>query len=380
VSGADLVEAVPVITTDSGAPHGFDDMAPQTRGNRAADRWSALAPRVRGAARFMAAVAAAFAIFGIFMAIKGANPVSAYHDMFKSTLFDGGARGDILIKASPLILAGLAVAVPARAGLINVGGEGQLVIGGLAAIGVSLALDGSVSGPLSLVLMALAAAVAGAAWSSVAAGLRLSLGISESVTTLLMNYIALDLMYFLIYDRWKDPTGTGQPATRPLSSAEHLPIIGDGRVHLGILIAVVAAVVMGLVLKGTSWGFRLSVVGGNMEAARRAGLRVGVLLFSAMAVGGALAGLGGFVQLAGAEFKIRPGFLATYGYVGFLASWLARHKPLPVAVGALALAAIALSGTSLQIDSQLPAASVNVLMALTLLVVFGFGRARKVAS
>jgi general nucleoside transport system permease protein len=380
VSGADLVEAVPVITTDSGAPHGFDDMAPQTRGNRAADRWSALAPRVRGAARFMAAVAAAFAIFGIFMAIKGANPVSAYHDMFKSTLFDGGARGDILIKASPLILAGRAVAVPARAGLINVGGEGQLVIGGLAAIGVSPALDGSVSGPLSLVLMALAAAVAGAAWSSVAAGLRLSLGISESVTTLLMNYIALDLMYFLIYDRWKDPTGTGQPATRPLSSAEHLPIIGDGRVHLGILIAVVAAVVMGLVLKGTSWGFRLSVVGGNMEAARRAGLRVGVLLFSAMAVGGALAGLGGFVQLAGAEFKIRPGFLATYGYVGFLASWLARHKPLPVAVGALALAAIALSGTSLQIDSQLPAASVNVLMALTLLVVFGFGRARKVAS
>jgi simple sugar transport system permease protein len=114
------------------------------------------------------------------------------------------------------------------------------------------------------------------------------------------------------------------------------------------------------------------VVGGNREAARRAGLSVGLLLLSAMLVGGALAGLGGFTQLAGAEFKLRPGFIATYGYIGFLASWLARHKPIQVAVAAVALSAISISGDSLQIDSQLPAATVNILMALVLLAVFGW--------
>jgi general nucleoside transport system permease protein len=124
----------------------------------------------------------------------------------------------------------------------------------------------------------------------------------------------------------------------------------------------------------TSWGFRLRVVGGNAEAARRSGLNVGALLISAMAVGGALAGLGGLTQLAGAEFKLRSGFVAGYGYIGFLASWLGRHRPGPVVLSSFLLSAIVIGGDSLQIDSGLPAASVNILMALILLMVFGFGR------
>jgi simple sugar transport system permease protein len=121
-------------------------------------------------------------------------------------------------------------------------------------------------------------------------------------------------------------------------------------------------------------------VGGNPEAARQAGLRVGVLLLTAMLVGGALAGLGGFTQLAGVEHKLRPGFLLTYGYIGFLASWLARHHPVRVALAATLLAAIAVGGDSLQLDSALPAASVNVLMALVLLGVFGWGARKKAVA
>ena len=134
-----------------------------------------------------------------------------------------------------------------------------------------------------------------------------------------------------------------------------------------------------LVLKKTSWGFRLRVTGGNPEAARRAGMRVGALLLSAMLVGGALAGLGGLAQYAGSEFKLRPGFCATYGYLGFLASWLAGHKPIAVAGSAILLSAIAIGGDSLQIDAGLPAASVNILIALVLLAMFGL-RKRKGAS
>ena len=253
------------------------------------------------------------------------------------------------------------------------------MIGGLAAIGVHLLVDGALPGPVVLVLMGVAGAIAGGLWSGIAALLRLKIGIAESVTTLLLNYIALDVMFFLIYDRWKDPKGSGQPATRPLRDSEHLPLWGSTRVHLGLLIALGAAILVYVVFRTTSWGFRLQVVGGNAEAARRAGLRVTGLVTSAMVVGGMLAGLGGFVQLAGAEFKMRSGFLVGYGYVGYLASWLSRHRPLGVVVACLFLSSIAISGDSLQLDAQLPAASVNVLMALVLLGVFGFGKKKAAA-
>jgi general nucleoside transport system permease protein len=333
--------------------------------------WVALG---RATGRFLLAVLGALALFSVFMWAKGVNPFGAYQKMFQSTFTSWKDWGEILIRSAPVILAALAVCVPARAGLVNVGGEGQLVVGGVASAGVALAVGTSMPGWLTLVLMALAAGLAGAAWSAIAAVLRQTSHINEGVTTLLMNYVALDLMLFLIYDSWKDRNGSGQPSTPPLPGIDRLPFIGSSRVSFGIVIAVVSTLVVLVVLKKTSWGFRLRVVGGNAEAARRAGMRVSVLLISGMAVGGMLAGLGGFVQLAGSEFKLRPGFLVAYGYLGFLASWLARHHPLRVMFAAIALSAIAISGDSLQLDSKLPAASVNILMALILLGVFGFSR------
>jgi general nucleoside transport system permease protein len=334
---------------------------------------------LRGPARLLAALVIALAGFGVLMLVKGVNPFTAYHDMFVSTFTDHQQLAGILVRATPIILAGLAVAVPARAGLINVGGEGQLLMGGVGAMGAALLINGHAPGPIVLVAMAVGGAVAGGLWSVLAALLRLQFGIAEAVTTLLLNYVALDILYFLIYDRWKDHKGSGQPATRPLRRSEHLPLWADTRVHLGLLIAVAAAFLVFIVFRKTSWGFRLQVVGGNAEAAKRAGLDVKGLIVSAMLVGGMLAGLGGFVQLAGAEFKLRSGFIAGYGYIGYLASWLSRHRPIGVVWACLLLSAIAISGDSLQLDSQLPAAGVNVLMALVLLGVFGFGKKRVAA-
>lgn len=333
-----------------------------------------------GVGRTSLAIVGALVIFGLFMLAKGVNPFTAYSEMFLDTFKSGKSIGEILIRGTPIILAALAVSVPARAGLINVGGEGQLVVGGVAAAGVALWLGSGASPVVAMVLMMLGAAVAGALWSAFAAVLRLKFEINESVTTLLMNYLAVSLMSYLIYDSWKDVNGSGQPATPPLEINERLPLVGQSRVHMGIVIALVLTAAVYLVFKKTSWGFRLAVVGGNAEAARRSGLRVGVLLVGAMAVGGALAGLGGYTQLAGSEFKLRPGFLVGYGYVGFLASWLARHKPIGVAASSLLLSAVVIGGDSLQLESKLPAASVNVLMALLLLAVFGFTSSRKAAT
>ena len=331
-----------------------------------------------GVGRTLLAVIGTILVFGIVIAIKGADPIDTYTALFNSIFHNPNAATDIALRATPLVLAGLAVAVPARAGLVNVGGEGQLLIGGIAGAGVALAVGDALPGGVTLALILVAGALGGALWAALSVVLRLFAGISESVTTLLLNYVALDLMLFLVFDPWKDPNASGQPTSRPIPESQQLPFLGSGRIHLGVLITVVVLVIVAFVLKRTAWGFTLRVVGGNAEAARRAGLRVGPLLISAMFVGGALAGLAGAIQLAGVEYKLRPLFLFGFGYVGFLASWLGRHQPWRVAAAAVLLSALVIGGDSLQIDSGLPAATVNVLMAILLLAVFGFtGRKAK---
>jgi simple sugar transport system permease protein len=332
---------------------------------------------LRPVGRWAAAIAGAFAIFTLFLMVKGANPVDVYADAWTSTFANSASVEQIFIKAAPFLLGALAVAVPARAGLVNVGGEGQIIIGAVAAGGIALALDTTLGGGMVIAAMALAAMAAGAAWAGLAALLRLTVGINETVSTLLMNYIALDVLLYLIYEPWKDPNGTGQPTSRELADAAKLPYIGTTAVHIGFVVALIAAAVVWVVLRHTSWGFRLKVVGGNPEAARRAGLPVATLLLSAMLLGGALAGLAGMVHYAGIEYKLRPGLTTNFGYIAFLASWLARHNPLSIVLAALLLAAIAVSGDSLQLDSGLPAATVNILMGLVLMAVLGWTASRR---
>lgn len=324
--------------------------------------------------------AGAIAIFAGFLLVKGANPAQVAADIWSSTLTNRLALGEVLIVATPILLAGLAVAVPARAGLINVGGEGQLVMGAVAAAGLGLALDGHLPGPAVILVMAIGSMVGGGAWGLAAGALRQTLKVNEAISTLLLNYVAVDLLLFLIYDSWKDAAGFGQPATRPLASGAHLPIILQPRVHAGVIVGLIAALALGLALGRTRWGFKLRVAGGNPEAARRAGLAVGSLTMSAMLLGGALAGLGGMLHFAGAEFQLRQGVASGLGYVGFLASWLVGHRPQRVVVGSLLLATLIVAGDSLQIDANLPAASVNILIALVLLAALAQHRRAKGAS
>ena len=203
--------------------------------------------------------------------------------------------------------------------------------------------------------------------------LRAAVKVNEAITTLLLNYVALDLMLYLIYDRGRTPTGRASRPPGPLAGGR---AAAAASAAAGCTPASSIAVDrhggdLGRCSTYTSWGFRLRVVGGNAEAARRAGLPVSRLLMSAMAVGGALAGLGGMVHFAGAEFKLRPGHDATFGYIAFLASWLAATTGEGGRAPRSLLAVIAIGGDSLQIDSELPAAAVNVLMALVLLAVMG---------
>jgi ABC-type uncharacterized transport system permease subunit len=331
--------------------------------------WRPTARHWKGAARILLAYLAALVIFGAFVSLRHINPLSMYHSIWASTITNRYGFGQVLVKTAPFILAALAVTVPARAGLINIGGEGQLVIGATAAGGVALALGTHVTGVPALFLMALAGMAAGALWAGLAAVLKLVGNVSEAISTLLLNYVGADVLAYLVYGRWKDKSGNGQPASKPIPKSDYLPTIHVLKAHAGIIIAIVAVIAVAWALNRTKWGFALRVVGGNPEAARRAGLAVAGLTLSAMLVGGALAGLGGMVQFTGLEGQLRPGLAATYGYLGFLASWLARHKPAKVALAALLIGIIAVAGNSLELSSHLPGGAVDVLMALVLLAV-----------
>ena len=331
--------------------------------------WRPTTKTLKGAGRILLAYLAALVIFGAFVSLRHVNPFSMYGHIWTSTITNRYGFGQVLEKTAPFLLAALAVTVPARAGLINIGGEGQLVIGATAAGGVGLALSTHVTGLAAMVLMAIAAMAAGAAWAGLAAVLKLAGNVSEAISTLLLNYVGADVLSYLVYGPWKSKNGNGQPVSAAMPHKDFLPKIGVLETHIGIVIAIVALIIVAWALNRTKWGFALKVVGGNPEAARRAGLAVAGLTLSAMLVGGALAGLGGMVQYTSLEGQLVPGLAATFGYLGFLASWLARHRPFQVALAAFLLGIIAVAGNSLELSSNLPGGAVDVLMALVLLAV-----------
>lgn len=326
--------------------------------------------------RWTAAIAAALAIFSVLLVFTGASPLGVFTDMWASTFARPKSVEEIFIKMAPIVLAALAVAVPARAGLTNVGGEGQVIVGAVAAAGTALVLDPVLPGTAVFAIMIVTGMLAGAAWAGIAALLRLAVKVNEAVSTLLLNFVALDLLLFLIYQPWRE-SSTGQPSTRELADAAKIPVITGTAVNIGIVLALVATAVVFFLLNFTRWGFRLSVAGGNQEAARRSGMPVAGLLLTALLVGGALAGLAGMINFAGTEYKLRPSFGEQIGYLGFLASWLAAHKPVPVLIAAFLFAALAVGGDSLQLDSHLPAATVNILTALVLVAVLGWTRSKE---
>jgi len=277
---------------------------------------------------------------------------------------------DALVRATPFILTGLAVAVPARAGLVNVGGEGQLFMGAAGAAAVAFTIDGSLPSIIGIALVMLGGAAGGVAWMAVAALLRLGAKVNEVIATLLLNYVALSLLAYLVFSVWRDPGAAGEAITPELDASLLLPTLGQTTlVNYGLFIAIGAVVLVWLLVDRSRWGFRASVVGGNPEAARRAGLPVNRTLIAALLVGGALAGLAGAIEVAGIETRLRTGIGFGFGYIGFLASWMVGHRPAWIVSAGLLLAGIAVYGDSLQIDHGLPAKTVYIVMAGVLLIV-----------
>lgn len=338
-----------------------------------ADRAEQMQTYVRAALRWLAVIAATLIIFSAFLIAKGAEPIQVFRSMWDTALGSPDSIGETFLRSTPILLAALAAAVPARAGLFNLGGQGQLLMGAIGAILVADKLGGNAGTVVTLTLMAVGGSVLGALWASLPALLKVFTRTNEAISGLLLNYIATLIVTWLCFEPWKDPLSLGQAYSRELTGPERFPVIWGQRVHPGIFVALAAAVILWWVLRSSTWGFKLRVLGGNPSAARRAGLAVGGLSIAAMMVGGAMAGLGGMIEVAGTEGRLRPDLLAGYGFIGFLASWLARHDPLKAVGAALLLGAIAVGGSGLKITAGLSGGAVNILMAVVLLAVLGWG-------
>jgi len=276
---------------------------------------------------------------------------------------------DCLVRTTPFVLCGLAVAVPARAGLVNIGGEGQFTFGMVVVTATVLLVGDTIDAFLLLPLLAVAGLLGGAVWAGIAGLLRVTVKLNEALSTLLLNFVSPLILAYFVFGPWRDRSSFNLPVSKPYPDAAQLPTFGLTQVHLGIVLAVVAAVLAWAVLDFTRWGFTVRVVGGNPEAARRAGLPVKRIVFVALLIGGALAGLAGMVEVTGVERVLRPNIGVGFGYIGFLASWLVGHRPLELLASSFLLASISVTGDSLQINAGLPSTSVYVLMAVVLLLV-----------
>ncbi len=323
--------------------------------------------------RFVLGLVMACVIFGLFMITQGHNPWDVYSALFQGSLSNTYGLSEVMVEATPVLLCALAAAVPAQVGLVNVGAPGQIWIGAWAATWVAMTF-GSLPGPVIIPLMLVAGFCGGAAWAGLAALARVYLSLNETISTLLMNYVAVSFVNIFIYGSWKDPLSFNQPYTPQFSASARLPSLFGTRMHTGIFVALIAVAVTYFVLKRTNFGYRMRAIGGNPEAARRMGLPIATYLIVAMVIGGGLAGLAGMGEVSGIEWRLEPGILPTEGFVGFLASWLALHNPLGILVMTVLLSIIAVGGGVLQTTIQVPAAAINVLIGLILFCVMAMRR------
>ncbi len=327
-------------------------------------------------ARTMLGVALALAAFAVFLAASGRDPFDALVKGWEGVIGSSLGLSEVGVVMIPLLLAALATAIPTRAGLVNVGGEGQLFVGALTATGVALFFPVGKAW-LMLPVMALAGCAGGGLWAAAAALLRRWRGVNEVISTLLANYIAILLVDVFVFGPWKNPEGLGYPYTTPFDAAAIFPAIAGTRFHWGFLAALIALIVTYVMVSHTVWGFKMRAVGGNPEAARRRGIAVDRYVIAAMMAGGAMAGLAGMVEVAGIHHDLRPGISNNLGYLGLLASWLAGHHPLVIVAACFLIAVFLVAGDVLQLTVGLPSAAGLVLIGLALFFVLGLRRVER---
>jgi len=317
----------------------------------------------------IAALVVAMGIFGLFCTLAGANPLAVYGSIYKAAFGSWSAWQNTLIRAAPLMLTALCTALPARLGLVIIGNEGALVIGGLVAVIVGLGLGTTMPALMAQLAMALAAIVAGGLWIMLAGALRHYRGVNETISSLLLNYIAIALMNHLVEGPMRDVEFVTKPSSAELDAALWIGNLPGSRIHYGLLYGLIACIIAYVLIQRTTFGFAARTAGGNVRAAKIAGLPVGKLTLAVCFLGGSAAGLAGMVEVAAVQKRINESLVSNYGYAGILVAFVSRHNPLATILVAILLGGILASGGILQRSHDLPDATVLVFQGIVFLCV-----------
>jgi ABC-type uncharacterized transport system permease subunit len=316
------------------------------------------------------AIGVSIVLFGGFVASAGHNPIEVYSEMYRGAFGTWFSFQNSLLRSAPLMLTGLCTALPARLGLMIIGGEGALVVGGLAAAASAAALQGAPS-LVVIVGMMLGSMLAGGLWIGAAGALRALRGVNETIGSLLLSYIGIALFNHVVEGPFRDPASLNKASTPPIGEANMLGNLPGLDVHVGLAFGVVSCVVCYVLMEHTVFGFSARIVGGNARAARLSGLGVPSLIIVTCAIAGAAAGLAGMVEVAAVHGSANGSLMAGYGYAGILVAFLARHNAIAILPVALLLGGINASGGLLQRTFGLPDAAVSVLQGIAFVVLLG---------
>jgi general nucleoside transport system permease protein len=319
--------------------------------------------RGRAIAALLVPILASFILFMVLIRLVGRDPI----DTLSAIAFSGfGSRTGLtetVVRMTPLLLCALAAALPAKAGLMNIGGEGQLYLGATGATAIVLYATWL---PHLLVVpsMILAAVIGGAFWGLIPGILRGRFRVNEVLVSLMLNYVAIFFVEYLVHGPWRDPGALGWPYSARFPGWAILPSLGATNIHLGLLFGLLLAGGAYLLERASTWGFAIRVINSNPKAAQYAGIPVAHYYIVLFALGGAVAALAGLGEVSVIQGRLRPGFSPGYGFSGFLVAWLARHHFLLIVPMAFLVGGLYTGADALQLTAGLPSATVDIFMGL----------------
>lgn len=323
------------------------------------------------------AIVVSLGIFSIFLLTQKQNPIKVYIALIECFTKNRYNVGEIWVNMTPILIAGMAALIPSKVGLVNCGGEGQLIAGALAANIAGVYLCASMPGYVGIPIMLLCAAAAGAIWGAIPLFCKMVLNMNETLTTLLMNYVMTRFVAFMVFGPIKDPNGNNYPMSAKIASQLRLPTFLGTRANFMIFVAVGLAIFMWFFFNKTELGFKMKAIGGNQRAAQFAGYSVKKIQCIAFLAAAALSGFAGGIVMSGVEFQMREATAAGYGFMGFLATGIVGDNPILAILSSFMLSALSASGTTIEISTGLRSSASTILMSIILLTIFALGRRKR---
>jgi general nucleoside transport system permease protein len=310
------------------------------------------------------AVICAFILSAALIAVIGADPIQAFQCLGQGAFGSLANFGETFVKASPLIFTGLAATFAYRCGVFNLGAEGQFIMGSVASIWIVRVL-GTDSGVPGILASLMCGAIAGGIWGAIPGFLKIARGLNEMIVSIMLNYVALLFMGFIYTGPLRDGS---VPQTFAVGASIKLPrLIEETRANSGILIALIVAAIVYYFLFHTSKGFKLRAVGLNKTAASFNGYRVKAFMLAAFIVSGAIAGLGGSVELHGTQYRLMAGYGSGYGFDGVAIALIGQLNPIGTVIVAYLFAALRTGATMMQVGSGVPTSVINIIQALVII-------------